>query len=624
MGIPGGLETTIHSVRHLIAQHQHIADMCLLKVDFSNAFNECCRLTILHQVEEHFPELFGWTQWSYGSANRLFFGPHQLLSTTGVQQGDPLGPLLFSLVLCRLLDDIRDSSPMDSATQFWYLDDGTIVGPRSDAAKLYHAITCLGPKYGLSLNPHKCELYWPSGDQDFPEFSNDIQRLSTGVSLLGSPLWGSATFYAASVNTLVQRVQSLHHLIPDLQDPQVEMHLLRSCLGVCRINHILRSVPPGPILQQLHDFDSSLRSTLGEILQCPISDQVWTQATLPFNSGGLGLRSASRSAPAAFVSCCNMSKSLALQVLPSLAEGHELTFPGETPTTQVLTSLINPTNDPAQSLDLSSQSVLHKALDNHLYHHLFSTLDLRNQARLKTLSADTSTSSWLKAPPISSLGLALSGPEFITASRHWLGIPHLPPSTPLLCPCSNHLDQFGDHILGCSHGPYRIKRHDALRDVLYHTLRQDNTNVLLEQRVSGDSGSRPGDIFHPEFDHGKATYFDVSVRSSLQPSNITRATHTAGVAAATGELLKDSQHQATVEASGGSFIPLVVESLGLWTPFAKKTLKSIATRSAFKSGLPSHLAFKQLLQQLSSQLWAQNARMILHRLSTLPLHLEAQ
>ena len=335
--------------------------------------------------------------------------------------------------------------------------------------------------------------------------------------------------------------------------------------------------PPRP---HPHDFDSSLRSTLGEILQCPICDEVWTQATLPFNGGGLGLRSASRSAPTAFVSCCNMSKSLALQVLPSLAEGHELTFPGETPTIQVLISLINSTNDPAQSLDLSSQSILHKALDNHLYHHLFSTLDFCNQARLKTLSADTSTSSWLKAPP---LGLALSGPEFIIASRHWLGIPHLPPSTPLLCPCSNHLDQFGDHILGCSHGPYRIKRHDALRDVLYHTLRQDNPNVLLEQKVSGDSGSRRGDIFHPEFDHGKATYFDVSVHSSLQPSNITRATHTAGVAAATGELLKDSQHQATVEASGGSFIPLVVESLGLWTPFAKKTLKSIATRSAVVS-----------------------------------------
>ena len=118
---------------------------------------------------------------------------------------------------------------------------------------------------------------------------------------------------------------------------------------------------------------------------------------------------------------------------------------------------------------------------------------------------------------------------------------------------------------------------------------------------------------------GGPTFFDVSICSSLQPGNITNAVYNAGAAAAAGEALKDEKHQTSVEASGGSFIPLVVESLGVWTPFAKKSLKSIATRSSLGRGLSVLQAYNLLLQQLSIQLWAYNAKMIRHRLSTLPL-----
>ena len=41
---------------------------------------------------------------------------------------------------------------------------------------------------------------------------------------------------------------------------------------------------------------------------------------------------------------------------------------------------------------------------------------------------------------------------------------------------------------------------------------------------------------------------------------------TAGVAAGCGEIDKDSHHEASVRAAGGIFVPLVVESLGLWSP----------------------------------------------------------
>ena len=74
-----------------------------------------------------------------------------------------------------------------------------------------------------------------------------------------------------------------------------------------------------------------------------------------------------------------------------------------------------------------------------------------------------------------------------------------------------------------------------------------------------------GMFLHPDFQFGKPAYFDVSVCHPLQDSLICLSAATAGVAAGRGEADKDSHHEASVWAAGGIFIPLVVESLGLWS-----------------------------------------------------------
>ena len=79
-------------------------DSCCLKIDMTNAFNECSRSAFLECLQREFPQLFAWAQWSYHSPGELQFGNHWILSTAGAQQGDPLSPLLFSLVILKLLD----------------------------------------------------------------------------------------------------------------------------------------------------------------------------------------------------------------------------------------------------------------------------------------------------------------------------------------------------------------------------------------------------------------------------------------------------------------------------------------------------------------------------------------
>ena len=61
-----------------------------------------------------------------------------------------------------------------------------------------------------------------------------------------------------------------------------------------------------------------------------------------------------------------------------------------------------------------------------------------------------------------------------------------------LCTCLSSIDNFGDHLLSCSQ---RIRRNDALINIIYNVLSQDHPGVLKEQRASYDDGSRPGDVF---------------------------------------------------------------------------------------------------------------------------------
>jgi hypothetical protein len=71
----------------------------LLKVNFKNAFSSVERDCILKEVQCHTPLLYPYLYQCYSNPSTLFFGDHLISSSVGAQQGDPCGPMIFSLAI---------------------------------------------------------------------------------------------------------------------------------------------------------------------------------------------------------------------------------------------------------------------------------------------------------------------------------------------------------------------------------------------------------------------------------------------------------------------------------------------------------------------------------------------
>ena len=71
----------------------------------------------------------------------------RLSSESGVQQGDPLGSLLFALVLHKVISAI-DTDDECLLYQAWYMDDGVLAGKRSAVLRALSLIKELGPSLG--------------------------------------------------------------------------------------------------------------------------------------------------------------------------------------------------------------------------------------------------------------------------------------------------------------------------------------------------------------------------------------------------------------------------------------------------------------------------------------------
>lgn len=121
------------------------------KLDYSNAFNSIFRSKLIPIVKERYPTMFPYVLQCYTTKSYLCYGNHVILSEEGVQQGDPLGPLLFCLVIQPIISNLQ------SKLNEWYLDDGSIGDSIDTVIADIKTIKTLSEEVGLTLNTSTCE-----------------------------------------------------------------------------------------------------------------------------------------------------------------------------------------------------------------------------------------------------------------------------------------------------------------------------------------------------------------------------------------------------------------------------------------------------------------------------------
>ncbi|XP_029657562.1 uncharacterized protein LOC115231754 [Octopus sinensis] len=398
VGVKGACEALAHASRQVtISKPKNVP--FLLKLDVKNAFNSVRRDHMLEAVGERCPDLLPIVSLAYSLPSSLLFSGKVINSECGIQQGDPLGPLLFAVCVDHVARGI--SSPIN----FWYLDDVTLGGPleviMDDASKIISEFL----KIGLSLNGAKCELIGltePLTQQSevFMALSEKIDGLRitalADLVILGSPI---------SDKGIAKAIVSQRDKIAPLCDrlrlfgSHLGLFLLKNFLFIPRLTFLLRTSPCFRSRQELLDLDDAVTSSLQLLLNTLFTDVGRTRAALPLRFGGLGVRSCADLALPCYLSSMSASGNFVRSVLINSLELDELT---EYPVAVLAWRSLG--------LGLPEIPSIQKSWDVIWCTHLLESLRTRvDQLELASLNCACQPHSgdWLNALPLASNGLLM-------------------------------------------------------------------------------------------------------------------------------------------------------------------------------------------------------------------------
>ena len=649
-----GCEAILHATHDLVDTHGDDDSFALLQIDLRNAFNEVSRQAFLHEVAGSFPQLLPWCTLCYGAGQHahLWTRTFQLQSVHGVQQGDPLGPLLFALALKPLIDHLRASMPKwqaeadaraptaDTQKQHcmlsFYMDDGVLIARHHVLLRAFEYInSAAAHKRGLFLGT-KCEVWWPAAPHSDTRDMYDrsiTQRLGEpGTMLLRAPI-GSIEYMQAQVCASVHAKARTIDALKELPDAHAAFTILRSCFGTCQMNYLLRAVPSTATLRGAGEFDELVASAVRALAAGPITNDVMSELRLPVrvhNSKrphfGAGLTSAVTVAPAAYLASIGATHATSRSLMLAGAI--------RTPSTQTYVQIAyarftdhTEADAPVPALDefcceagSAGTPPTQRDLCALAHSHAQTLVPLgcaRTQA-YRALQALPGAKDWLLCRPCPAQHTHIGDRHF----RTWLAFYCRAPlrnqadthcRRPL---CSAAQDPLGDHALTCTRSASAnyspiIRRHDQLVRVLATELRRAVRSPAVEPRdMSSRNNTRP-DITAINA-RGGIDALDVSVchvfgdSSRLARTHKSPASYLAGAAAA-----KVKHHAQYAREQGADVVPILMAATGGWLHDSHAYVTNIAHDIAhIHSANPSRVR-AIIMQRCAARLIMSSAQCIL-------------
>ena len=469
-----------------VAQHWagNLGNRYLLKVDVKNAFNSIDRAACVKGAELIHEHLGAWGRWILHSDSFMSCGSHSLSCKTGVQQGEPLSPLLFCIGLAPATAALGRAVP--GMEQQWFMDDGLLLGTADELAVSLHELDAQLRAIKLSINLEKCELYGDTPPDHpglrFVPFVDDRDKWS----YLGSPI-GSNRGQCPCAQAAVRKVSMVSEAVDKFAAlyPAQAMQILRYCLGACRVHHLCQTSPSEMIREAvITPVTKALQNSLASLLHCSTTSAIWQHASLPVRCGGLGLQDPADSAEAArLASLVNIAELLASLNIPQDAYEAELHQALQAFNTRWKLTLTLPA--PQKDLQKDLTSLVHQQRRD----QLVAAAHGANGERLISLTTAHATDWLTRVSPWFSLTPA----EYRAALRWVLAVPVC--TGPYTCPwCGCEADPLGIHAVSCSVTGAAGRGHSVVKFLLANLYRAAHCgSVDLEQGPAG-SAKRPADL----------------------------------------------------------------------------------------------------------------------------------